>query len=43
MKCTGTPKRSGKPYKKDAMVGKDKRHIHGGKSLGGTASPTYEG
>ena len=43
MKCTGTPKRSGKPYKKDAMVGKDKRHIHGGKSLGGAASPTYEG
>jgi hypothetical protein len=43
MKCTDTSKRSGKPCKKDAMVGKDKCHIHGGKSLGGAASPTYEG
>lgn len=40
--CTAKSKRSGKQCKKDAVVGSNVCHIHGGKSPGGIASGTYK-
>lgn len=42
MRCQGTSKRSGEQCKKDAMLGKDVCHIHGGKTPDGIASPHFK-
>lgn len=42
MQCSARSKRSGNQCKKDAMIGKEVCHIHGGKSLVGPESPTYK-
>lgn len=39
--CTAKSKRSGEQCKKDAVVGRTKCHIHGGKSVEGAASGTF--
>lgn len=41
MQCKATSKRSGKQCKKDAVVGREVCHIHGGKSLSGIAHPNF--
>jgi len=40
--CTAKSKRSGQRCKKDAVVGFGVCHIHGGKSLVGTANPAFK-
>ena len=42
MRCNAKSKRSGKQCKKDAVVGGEKCHIHGGKSLRGVAHPRFK-
>lgn len=42
MQCNGKSKRSGNQCKKDAVVGGQKCHIHGGKSLSGVAHPRFK-
>lgn len=42
MQCAAKSKRSGEQCKKDAIPGRSVCHIHGGKSLGGLASPTFK-
>ena len=43
MQCSATSKRSGQRCKKDAIVGRTKCHIHGGKTPRGAESPHYRG
>lgn len=42
MQCTAKSKRSGVQCRKAATPGSTKCHMHGGKSLGGMASPTFK-
>ena len=42
MRCTAKSKRSGQQCKKDAVIGGEKCHIHGGKSLRGVAHPRFK-
>lgn len=42
MRCKATSKRSGKQCKKDAVVGREVCHIHGGKSAVGAGHPNYK-
>ncbi len=42
MRCSAKSKRSGERCKKDAVKGREVCHIHGGKSLAGTASPSWK-
>jgi len=41
MRCDATAKQTGAQCKKDAVPGRAKCHIHGGKSLTGVASPDF--
>lgn len=42
MQCKARSKRSGEQCQKDAMVGAEVCHIHGGRSRKGIASPTFK-
>jgi hypothetical protein len=42
VRCKARSKRSGEQCKKDAMLGREVCHVHGGKSLTGIASPSFK-
>jgi hypothetical protein len=42
MRCTAKSKRSGQQCKKDAVIGGEKCHMQGGKSLRGVAHPRFK-